>query len=701
MLKIDQLRITSYRPSANGRCEIINKTLHSLLGRVVADNQRDWVNWLPMCTFAYNTNRHESLGMSPQYLMFSREAIIPLDLLLEHTTDKEVVYYHEYAEETVERMRKAFEIVQKHQNTQVERMKRYYNVAVKPRTFHVNDLVYYYYPRRYAGRTPKWSRVYTGIFRVEKVVNDSVYIIRRTPHSRPITVNVDKLKLYSGEAPVCWRKLIVEKNVRKESSDISAGKHDQVVQVSGPMLSPTAVSLQAGAAENSRAKRPWPANVSGPDRLQPTPAARVSVLIYGLHTRPPMSAAHVSGPMATLMTEPDRKFSGHSTVGLQARRPASTRIKQRPARYCLLVRMKMEHTCAICGFLYRSRGSCHKHTVKKHGMRYDPGRSLEPIPAEELADLLETYQRADRNSRQRRRDECMGRERGRRHLTPPSIRSESPPVVRLRWMSPSPHRQCKPAGTGLGPIPAAAGSTRDLATPDPAWDAWADLAQFSDMEFDQLDFSSSTERLVEQVVWSSPRVCSIRTAAAWPAGDESPSSDALPVGLSRPETDGTDPPAATAVRTRPTTCDASTDTAAEQVNRATDPPSVTEMGAWQLPPGIDVRSIAVLMVHRPTATPAAVQMTAEQFLPRADKTEYGQAAMRLYIQAMHEYERVLTQELRDIATASYQDDHTGWTAVRASGRLLDQLFRRDGDADRTSPFSPEPYSPPPEDDPFL
>jgi len=102
-------------------------------------------------------------------------------------------------------------------------------------------------------------------------------------------------------------------------------------------------------------------------------------------------------------------------------------------------------------------------------MRYVPERHLEPIPAEELAILLETYQRADQ--RQRRRDESMGQERGRRrrrHPTPPTIQPESPPVVRSHWMSLSPHRQDKPAGMGLGPIPAAAGSARDMATLDPA-----------------------------------------------------------------------------------------------------------------------------------------------------------------------------------------------------------------------------------------
>jgi len=238
LLNIDQLKITSYRPSGNGRCEIINKTLHSLMGRVVADSQKDWSQWLSMCVLAYNTSRHESTGQMPYYLMYSREAIIPLDLLLENFQHDEDIDYNAYAEETEDRMRRAFDLVQKHQDVQIERMKRYYNVGVKPKTFKVNDLVYYYYPRKYAGRTPKWSRVYSGVYRIEKVVNDTVYVIRKTPQCRPIVANVDKLKFYYGEVPICWRKVI--KDIEGRSANDCGQNTDGSAPLIGEIAAPVA-----------------------------------------------------------------------------------------------------------------------------------------------------------------------------------------------------------------------------------------------------------------------------------------------------------------------------------------------------------------------------------------------------------------------------------------------------------------------------
>jgi len=116
------------------------------------------------------------------------------------------VKYCEYVDEVECRMWQVFEIVREHLGRQADRIKRYYNVGVKPKTFAVNDLVLYYYPRKYTGRSPKWSRVYSGICRLKKNINDAVYIIRKIPNSSTLVVNVDKLKLYYGEVPSCWKK---------------------------------------------------------------------------------------------------------------------------------------------------------------------------------------------------------------------------------------------------------------------------------------------------------------------------------------------------------------------------------------------------------------------------------------------------------------------------------------------------------------
>ena len=45
---------------------------------------------------------------------------------------------------------------------------------------------------------------YIGPYRIERVINDVNYVIRRTPRARPVTTHVDKLKLFHGPDPPGW-----------------------------------------------------------------------------------------------------------------------------------------------------------------------------------------------------------------------------------------------------------------------------------------------------------------------------------------------------------------------------------------------------------------------------------------------------------------------------------------------------------------
>ena len=136
--------------------------------------------------------------------MHGREAICPLDVILPTPVEEGRVRVTDFVAELQRRFEQAFSCVLQQQRTRTERMKRAYDANVSVRKFKVGDIVWYYYPRTPTGRAAKWRRFCTGPFRVERIVNDVNYVIRRSPRSKPIIVHVDKLKLYHGPAPACW-----------------------------------------------------------------------------------------------------------------------------------------------------------------------------------------------------------------------------------------------------------------------------------------------------------------------------------------------------------------------------------------------------------------------------------------------------------------------------------------------------------------
>ena len=81
MLGIKKTRTTPYHPQSNGLVERFNRTLVSMLSAVVQDRHTDWEDHLRATCMAYNTSVQATTVFSPFYLMFGREARMPLDIL--------------------------------------------------------------------------------------------------------------------------------------------------------------------------------------------------------------------------------------------------------------------------------------------------------------------------------------------------------------------------------------------------------------------------------------------------------------------------------------------------------------------------------------------------------------------------------------------------------------------------------------------
>ena len=69
LLNISQIRISLYHPQTDGLFERFNKTLKSMLSKLVSKKGKDWDKLLPYVLFAYHEVPQSTTGFSPFELL--------------------------------------------------------------------------------------------------------------------------------------------------------------------------------------------------------------------------------------------------------------------------------------------------------------------------------------------------------------------------------------------------------------------------------------------------------------------------------------------------------------------------------------------------------------------------------------------------------------------------------------------------------
>ena len=88
----------------------MNETLLQML-RVLPEKKKGrWHESVDKVLFAYNSTKHDTTGFSPYYLMFGREPILPLDLVLGINNQQRFESQHEFAKRWKQEMQEAYQI---------------------------------------------------------------------------------------------------------------------------------------------------------------------------------------------------------------------------------------------------------------------------------------------------------------------------------------------------------------------------------------------------------------------------------------------------------------------------------------------------------------------------------------------------------------------------------------------------------------
>lgn len=162
----------------------------------VSKHQKDWDVFIPAALFAFRTFPSDSTGETPFYLLYGREARLPMEVSLlppEDPTNSIIEHRR--------RIVKSIEIVQQiaRQNIALvqQKMKEYYDLSAKDPEFVKGSKVWVYIPKTYNGLSRKLLRKYHGPYRVEEKLSP-VHFRLRTCSNKPVTsiVHANHMKLF-------------------------------------------------------------------------------------------------------------------------------------------------------------------------------------------------------------------------------------------------------------------------------------------------------------------------------------------------------------------------------------------------------------------------------------------------------------------------------------------------------------------------
>ena len=125
-----------------------------------------------------------------------------------------------------------YEIAREQLKIAAERRKRNYDMKIKEAEFSVGHWVWYWYPRRYQKRSPKWQQMYTGPYLIIRFIGPVNYVLQKTPRSKPFVVHTDKLKMCFGPTPTSWLRAAPD-NEHASQQEIDKCSSDVVLVETG------------------------------------------------------------------------------------------------------------------------------------------------------------------------------------------------------------------------------------------------------------------------------------------------------------------------------------------------------------------------------------------------------------------------------------------------------------------------------------
>ena len=197
ILGIKKVNTTAYNLQGNGTVERMNRSLVTVLKKLVYDNPTNWAKKLACAVFAVNSSTNSTTGFTPNLLFLGRECRSPQDLVYSTTTTEYYRNQAHLASELHYQMKDTFDLVWVNMQASQNVQKDYYD---KKANFHTNykigDKVLVWKPiSQSIVDYRKFKEAFSGPWEIEKILSPWNYYVRHESTDKREVVHFNKMRL--------------------------------------------------------------------------------------------------------------------------------------------------------------------------------------------------------------------------------------------------------------------------------------------------------------------------------------------------------------------------------------------------------------------------------------------------------------------------------------------------------------------------
>lgn len=78
MLQVTLHFSTAYQPQSDGQTKVVNRCLECYLRCMFGEKPKEWLKWLPLAEYWYNTNFHTSIQTTPFEEIYGQPSMSPI-----------------------------------------------------------------------------------------------------------------------------------------------------------------------------------------------------------------------------------------------------------------------------------------------------------------------------------------------------------------------------------------------------------------------------------------------------------------------------------------------------------------------------------------------------------------------------------------------------------------------------------------------